>query len=389
MGDGSRGNWINRQTDGVEFGWLGAAATHPREPVCRTRPVAVGYGLAFNVSVASVKFRHSIENFRGLAILFVVVSHLLSLRAVGPLGDALYFAFGDATSWFVFVSGYLFYHTEIRRFDFGSYFRKKVRFVLAPYLVFATLAVAVGIYHSRPELLGLSLPAYVLWSLVVGGSVVAPLWFVPMITGFFLLSPLFIRLARDRGLYLATACGLAFSLFSGRPVANLNPVLAFFHFAGFYMLGLVVASRASSISAALKGARGWEIAALGLAVFLWSAVHYGGYDVSPEGFLDGLGQLNHMQLGKLGLLMAVYVVFEKLYNRENRLLGYLAKISFGVFFVHGFAVLAFAVVLRPRVFLSSEWMPMFEFGWVLGVSVLVVEMIKWTFKGRSRYVVGC
>lgn len=335
-----------------------------------------------------MKFRHSIENFRGLAILFVMASHLMTLRDLGPLGDAWYFFVGDATSWFVFVSGYLFCHTEFRRFDFRTYLAKKLRFVLAPYLVFAFLAIGVGVYHARPELLGLSWPAYVVWSLVVGGSVVPPLWFVPMITGFFLLSPLCIRLARGRGLLLATAVALLFSLGSGRPVANLNPLLALAHFAGFYLLGMAVASRSGQIGTVLQGARGAWVAAAGLAVFLWAGVEYGGYEASPQGFAQGLGHLNHMQLGKLGLLAAFYVVFDKLYNQENRCLGYLAKISFGLFFVHGFVVLALSLVL-PGLGLSNGWMPVVEAGGVVSASVLVVEGIKWAFKGRSRYVVGC
>ncbi len=334
-------------------------------------------------------FRHSIENFRGLAILFVMASHLLTLRSAGPWGDALYFLVGDATSWFVFVSGYLFCHTEIRRFDFRAYLAKKLRFVLAPYLVFATLAIGVGVYHSRPELLGLTWPAYVLWSLVVGGSVVPPLWFVPMITGFFVLSPVFIRLARNRGLGLAVAAAMAFSLFSGRPVANLNPLLALLHFAGFYLLGLLVATRAHDTGRALQGWRGWAVAAVGTGVFAGAGWHYGGYAASPEGFVAGLGHLNHMQLGKLGLLTAIYVVFEKLYNRENRLLGYFAKISFGLFFVHGFVVLALSLLMSRGPLLPAAWLPVVE-GACVGVgSVLIVEGLKSAFKHRSRYVLGC
>ncbi len=337
----------------------------------------------------TLMFRHSIDNFRGLAIIFVMMSHLLTLRVVDTEHNALYFIFGDATSWFLFVSGYLFQLTENKRFQYAGYLRKKLKFVVSPYLVYSALAIGVGVYFSRPDILGLTLPAYVMWSLVVGGSVVTPLWFVPMICGYFLLSPLFIGLARNRLLGVATLAALCFSVLSGRPVGNLNPLLSFVHFLGFYMLGLYVAVHADGIRRRVTGPIGWGVMLGGCALFLISMAAYDGLAASPEGFSEGLGHFNAMQVGKLGLLMVVYVVFERWFDRRNHLFGYLARISFGIFFVHGFFVLAFTLLSR-RIHVPQAWeLPLLEFVFVLVASVGSVELIRRVTKGRSRYVVGC
>lgn len=334
-----------------------------------------------------MQFKYSINNFRGLAILFVMLSHMGSLHWLGSVGDLGSFLVGDATTWFVFISGYLFYHIEFRRFRYKDYLGKKAKFVLLPYLVFFIPAILAGLYFSRDVLFDLSRGAYVLWSLLVGGSVAAPMWFIPMIVIFFFLSPVFHALARTRWIYVATFLGLLISLFTFRPIHNLNPFLAFLHFFGFYLLGMLMSINSGRTDGMKQTNAIYPLIGAGLLVFIITIAVFDFQSEGPLGFWDGLGQLNIVQLGKFGLLVAVFFTFERFLDFKQPLLDYLAEISFGLFFVHGFFVLLNAR-LQPS--LPSPCAAfLFEFIFVVFGSVLTVYLVKLIFKKKSRYVVGC
>ena len=107
---------------------------------------------------------------------------------------------------------------------------------------------------------------------------------------------------------------------------------------------------------ALKNTRAvyWIIAS-GLALFFLCAFMYDFESEVPIGFQDGWGKLNLVQLAKFGLLVAVFFLFERYLNRKQRMLAYLAEISFGLFFVHGFFVLMSSRI-QQRLGLDNPWL---------------------------------
>lgn len=333
------------------------------------------------------RFQYSVENLRGLAILFVVLSHITSLRAVGPAGQYLSFVFQDATAWFVFISGYLFNHVEQARFNYRDYLRKKAKFVILPYLVLSVPAIIVGIAFNRHVIMGLSPEAYSLWSLVVGGAVIVPMWFIPMIALFFLASPLFHQLRSAWAQALLAVAGLALSLFTARPVDNLNPFLSFGHFAGFYLLGILFSAQFREFKH-LVDARLMIVLSLLLFVAT-SCWHFALRAEPPLGFFDGVGRFDLSLFGKLTLLVAVFHLFDRYIDVPNRFLGWLADISFGIFFLHGF-FMALSMKLGQRL---AGWPPQvmlaLELALVLGGAMLAVLGVKRILGKRSRYVIGC
>jgi hypothetical protein len=336
-----------------------------------------------------LKFRFSIENFRGLAIFFVMLSHVGSLRQLGGVGEFLYFAVVDATTWFVFISGYLFFYIENQRFEYTSYLLKKAKYVILPYLILSVPAIGAGLYFGRDQLLALSPLGYVLWSLVVGGSVVGPMWFIPMITLFFLLSWVFKKLGRTKLIYPITIIALVVSLFSSRPIGDLNPFLSFVHFLGFYLLGMSIAVASKSIDEINSTSKGCLLVALGLIIFFAAAWGFESNVVEPMGFQEGWGKLNLIQLGKLSFLVVVFLLFERYLVKPQKILGYLAEISFGLFFIHGFLMLIFLRIGKYLVLSNPFAMFVLEFSLVVLGSMLVVFSIKFVLGKQSRYVIGC
>lgn len=119
------------------------------------------------ISSGGKKFDYAIENFRGVAILFVVFSHVDSLLLAGGLH--LRFLLVDASAFFVFIAGFLFFKLEVLSFNFYSYLKRKAQNVLSPYLFFSMVAFLIGAWFGKNEIYGLTLSKYFVWSFVVGG----------------------------------------------------------------------------------------------------------------------------------------------------------------------------------------------------------------------------
>lgn len=317
-----------------------------------------------------------------------MLSHVTSYREFGVIGRLVFFLLGDATTLFVFIAGYLFTYLEQDRFDFRSYLWKKLRYVILPYLILSVPAIGAGIYFSRPELLDLTREAFVLWSLIVGGAVVGPMWFIPMISTYFVVSPFSNIIGRSRSVVVVAAVGLIFSIFSSRPINNLNPVLAAAHFAGFYLIGVAWAAHSAQLSG-WQGRKVIRTIAIAIGIFLVAAYLYCDSDDQPLGFWDGLGRANLMQSGKLALLVALFLSFEYYWNMKNRMLAYMAEISFGLFFIHGFYMLAFSRLVRNVDLGNASTALLVEITMVVGASIVTVKLMKKVLGEKSRYVIGC
>lgn len=366
-----------------------------RNPVLKTNAATPsqfleGPATRIHARPGKAQFQYSLENLRGLAILFVILSHITSFELLGKPGEYLAFFFSDATTWFVFIAGYLFNYIEQKKFDYRDYLGKKARFVILPYLILSILAIAAGLTFERHLVLGLTTENYVLWSLMVGGAVIVPMWFIPMIALFFLLSPLFNRLGKNRLQYPAVVIGLIASLYTARPIENLNPFLEFVHFAGFYLLGIVFSANHARIEALKERHSTTPVIVGALLLFGVSSIIClsGEYSEAPD-FMEGLGKFNNIQFGKLVLLVAVFFLFDRFLNMPNRFFGWMANISFGLFFMQGFFMALFQK-LAQKIW-SSEPLVMLgaELTLVLGGSMVAVTVIKYILGKRSRYVIGC
>ena len=335
-------------------------------------------------------FKYSIENFRGIAIIFVMLSHLSSFSSLGSAGRYLHFTFVDATTWFVFISGYLFSHIEKNiNFKYIDYIYKKLKFVIAPYLILSIPAILAGLYFQRHSLLELNAAEYTLWSLSVGGSVVGPMWFIPMIAVFFLLSFIFNSI-KGYSLILATIPLLLLSIFSFRPYMDMNPFFDFIHFAGFYLFGMSMHTLGSYITKFSKSLSLFVISVTCLG-FLTLLVYFGeNFTLNSQytSFYKNLGAFNSMQLGKFILLIFVFFFLEKFYNKHSKTLSYFAKVSFGLFFIHGFYMLIFGRYLSP-ILPSSPITFLIEFIIIVPGSIVTVHLLKTILKSRSKYVIGC
>ncbi len=337
----------------------------------------------------ATEFKYSLENFRGITIIIVMLSHLSSLSTIGDFAGVYRFIFVNATTWFVFISGYLLSHIEFNgNFEFKKYFFKKLKFVICPYLILSIPAILAALYICRPHIYDLNVFEYALWALLTGGNVVPPMWFIPMIFLFILLTPILQKIKR-RLLPYITAFFLIISIFSWRPYGNLNPFLSLVHFFGFFLLGMYLHVINEKI---YKMSNRSAIMLIAIGIFLFVTLYiYQGQSIEQVSYINfwyRIGELNSLQLGKLLLLISLFVFFEKFLDKKNEILSGMAKISFGLFFIHGFYMVIFSRFITPLALENSIAIGI-EFMMYVPLSIISVYAIKKIFKTSSKYVIGC
>ncbi|QWL60525.1 acyltransferase [Aeromonas jandaei] len=194
------------------------------------------------------------DNFRAISIIFVILSHL-NFYGLDDFNEIIKFILADATTFFVFISGFLFHHLSENNFNFKRYITKKSKFVGCPYLLISSILIVVGLalgHNIRYDLQPLSYIAFSLWA---GGLINGPTWFIPMIWCFFIFSPLLMFIAKKTYIFpIIVFSALFISLFSARPYMGANPVLSAIHFFGFYMFGMYLSKNPQIIIVAKKHA---------------------------------------------------------------------------------------------------------------------------------------
>ncbi len=333
------------------------------------------------------------ENFRAIAIILVVLSHLTAWGVISQsLSDFSKFNFGNATAVFVFISGFLFkYLSDRKGYSYLSYLKNKWKNVLVPYFFFAALTVIIAIVFERHQLYGLSGNMFSIWSFFVGGAIVGPLWFIPMICVFFLVSPILLNISKSRFFCFFVFLLMVVSIFTSRPFFSLNPVLSFLHFSGFFMLGMFLSVEHVRNSILFDARYSWLMIFLSCIGYF---ITYGWYsDNQPSedmGFYSSIGVVNYEQLSKLMLIMIVFCFFKTFLNKRVAVLSFVARISFGLFFIHGFFLLAFYYIFTRIKIDNVFFYFALEFVFAFVLSVVVIVFVKKVLGEKwSRYVIGC
>ena len=201
--------------------------------------------------ISKQKFLHSVNYFRGVAIILIVLGHCFGLANWGFFDDwqqagygvqLLYSASVNSSVYFVFISGFLYYHIFYPKFSYGKFMRKKVQYVLLPYILISLIPIAykvlsgVGDIHlsasinDNPFLLSV-------WFLFSGRTSIAS-WYIPMAMLLFAISPLINIIIKKRKSLAASLILLPVSLLIHRPIDNLNHIQSLIYFLPVYFLGI-------------------------------------------------------------------------------------------------------------------------------------------------------
>jgi surface polysaccharide O-acyltransferase-like enzyme len=335
-------------------------------------------------------FLNYMNNFRGVAIVFIVAGHCLhKLNTVFSWRDAKLFystlsvIVSNGTVLFVFIAGFLFQHLS-HKYEFGKYLKGKWQTVVLPYLVISTPMIAlrvlglVPLESPFPE----QPPAVQVVLYYLTGAHMLPLWFIPMITLFYIAAPLLVRLDRDARIYYLLPLFVVVSSFVPRYDAA-NIPLAFVHFFPVYVLGMFCSRYRAPV---LAWTERYAVLLAALFLILVAVDVYLCY-VDPR-FVTYVSYLNLWSKMLLAVLLMLL-----LYRQDQRLgkrFDFLAGVSFGLYFAHQYVidVLGRFVPTDPGGLPARVAIYLAFTTAVTLVSVALLMLVKRMFGGRSRMLVG-
>lgn len=333
----------------------------------------------------SKTYLNYIHNFRGVAIIFVVGGHILyGWHDKSSIGyQIINSVFQNGTVLFIFIAGYLFQHLS-RGFEYKSYLEKKVTNVLLPYLIVSLPILVMRLYSGAPDYLVEIEPDYAHWSvahrcfwLLITGAHLLPLWFVPMITLFYLCAPLLLAIDRRPRYYWVLILLVIVSLLVPRKELENIPRM-FIHFLSVYVFGMFCSHYKNELLEFSK--RWWKpMTALTLVVVIVSLFKIPLYD-----------QMMYVQ--KMLLCWFFIYWLWRWDAHVPKITGFLAEISFGIFFVHFYFVIGLRFVQERLLHIEIGEIVLYwsiQFIGVMVTTSVFIWVMQKIFGKRSRMLIGC
>lgn len=337
-------------------------------------------------------FQHHIHVFRGVAIMLIVGAHTLpSLDWTdNPLTMRVIDAICNESSiFFFFIAGYLFQHLSAR-FRYSSYLKQKFKTVIVPYLLLSIPAIFIFTQLVHREGMWQWFYTVPVWQQIglflVTGKHLAPLWFVPTITLFYLVAPLLLAIDRKMPrLYWLIVPLWLLSIYVGRD-GPYGPIDKAIYLLPIYMLGMVFSHHQKRAEALV--AKGWL--PLLLVTLAGMAGHVLEWPIPPH----------YLMIMKAPMSLLLTVALLRWHGIFRNRLDYIAHVSFGIFFIHAYFISAIKVVTvylvanqvytgqGGEVIPGNVWMFFVYAISVLMVSLGVIRLTQKLLGKNSRMLVG-
>lgn len=341
------------------------------------------------------KILNYINVFRGLAILLIIMGHTMQFGDSKSLAHIINCEIiCGGTALFIFISGFLFQHLSAK-YEFKNYMSKKWTNVIMPYLTTAIPGILFCLYCPiayKNSFDGLTPWIQIPLHITIGRVHNVPTWFIPMIVIFFLFSWLFIKLEKKNILYKLLPLFFLLTIFLPRGVAEYESTLGldyltkywvyikyilinFVHFLSLYVFGMFCSKNKDVIDKFYK-----KRLILWILMILLSAI-----DI----FVQCKYQISNFTISKIFLTMLVlaylkhYDEFILSHKKTNKTLDFIAKYSFGLFFVHWYWFFIFNQIFNMTTvaefsgnYLTTFGIILARFSFVTTTSLLSLFLIK-------------
>lgn len=323
------------------------------------------------------------NNFRGIAILMVILAHSMSVfPTIDTFGLGLLNSHMDnCTILFIAIAGYLF-SVLSNNYSYLPFLKGKFKSVIVPYIFISIPAILLYILKLKNNHAWIDLewfhsslsPVGQYMYLMVTGAHLGPLWFVPMIVIFYVLSPLLILIQRKGALFIAFFVSLLLAMYFGRPLFNDNALGSFVFFLPSYFFGMLLAEKKWLYEAAVKNN---ELLLL-LYVVLVSAVYM---MIEINSSID--------LCIKLLLTILLLAFCKKRVNHKVIWLDLFARLSFYLFFIHGYFTGILRITFRQTGIQPDEYVALVcIFVFIVFMSLSVYGVCKLVLKDRTKFVLG-
>lgn len=336
---------------------------------------------------------YSLTLFRAIAIVMVVLSHATATGAIAlDTGPELFVwnLFAGPTTLFVFISGFLFHHVFLKRFEFGAFFTKKLKNLVVPYVVLSFVALAVGCtdFNFAPTgdwLEQLKLSAYFLAT----GDAAISYWYIPFVVVLFALAPLHAHFATLTVRAQAWIMGVLFlaALFVHRPPDCIGVVQNLVYFTPTYLLGMFCSQHRDKVYPLLKRHELPLLAAVLLITLQQTLSGHPGNYFKP---MFEFGGIDLMLIQKVCLSLFLLSFLRRLEGWRSRPVDILADTSFAVFFLHPIPLQVFSDSPHIAPLLQQE-------SWLLYLAVTAMCIVlcaaaalwaRRVFGAQSRLLTG-
>lgn len=313
-----------------------------------------------------------IHLFRGVAILFIVASHLIWATGDFPeVKKALRLLVSNSTVLFMIISGFLFEHLAYK-YKPIPFIKKKIKNILLPYIVCSIPIIVFLLIRQSEDNRLLQTILY-----IINGNHLGPYWYIPVIMTIFLISPFIIYIRKFKVFQIALIFTLLFSLASIRP-NSYNILHNIVYYFGFFHLGMVLCMHRVKFEKWLRKR------SLYLFIFsIWITVYLLLIkEALPSIFLT------------IQLLLLGYILITICYHIKNQhlinLLSLFGDYSFGIYFLHQYVINIFAsIVTKFGVNYQSLGYSIIIYPIVIITCLIIIFTIKVLVgNSRSRIVVG-
>ena len=344
---------------------------------------------------------HSIHVLRGVAIIMIVFSHCLGVfKNSNLIANSYLFSFLNLfafnfTTFFVLIAGFLFQHLTYK-YKVKEYYLSKFKTVVCPYISVSIFCFLYFHYQSLSSLpFFSSTEPSALGSIVkmmLTGTQLLPLWFMPMIIMIFAISPLLYSWSQ-KSLIVIGLISMFWVVMFTKPDYT-RPLLNLLHYGPVYLTGMMIKQNYEKIMQLVKDNLLLVIFFFGLCFCIPFAYRYVDY--------LGVEKLYYDTLQKIILFILALYFLDGL-NRKNehgrtyKFFSYMANISFPIYFIHEIIVL----LLEQQVFNSpiadvirTDNGQLASLGAIsflistLTISIIIANLIKWVFKDKAKYLIG-
>lgn len=342
---------------------------------------------------------NSLNHFRAVAIIFIVAGHcygLASLEFNTLLEKTVRNLITGGTSFFVFISGFLFHHVFYKKFKYRTFIYSKFKNILIPYFILGIVPVTLYVLSKDNSYGGFFIQEGrgVLYEYLIpsikfywtGGFLIG-YWYIPFIFVTFLLSPVYIYFIRARPRVQITVIILfsIVSIFLHRPVGNLSVLHSVIYFSPIYCIGIITSINRGKVYKFLAGKEiDMFFIVIMLALLEAKLGHVGNYHKSPL-HCNGIDIIYFQKLIMCFFLLSFLNKFES-YN--NYFIHLLASTSFTIFFIHPFLI--YIITNGNFIYLQGgSWFTYLAIVLIIiFISVVIAKTTRKLLPKYSRYIVG-
>lgn len=351
---------------------------------------------------ANKPFIGYLHSFRGVAILCIMAAHAWSLlgyfsgaQARDPDYIWLYAAteslFHGTTLFFALISGVLVTRV-LGGMPWSKFFRNKFSHVLVPYIVVTTVLTLlawpdISAWIAANNRHDVTFPMVLAHHLATGQAAVH-LWYVPVLMGLFVLTPLLRRLLRIRHGVFMLALALVPLVVSRTVYPELLSIETLVYFLGAYGFGMYLGERLDDMLARVRRHRMALVLvfvaslALNFLLFRW--------EYTPSGITSSqqiLVYINKM-VAALLLLEWLHVIG----TRVPRVLDTLGTYAFSLYFLH-FSVMWLLVepwvaIVPDMGVVQMAWAGLVVYAVAVCITLLASMGLKRLFGRYSRVLIG-